>query len=132
MENYNQSSQKDENRQSGTVPSWYNLNKPYNERNRQQFGATVSPTGYSFTLGEEGADQTPGQNDHKYGERSSQRPAQYSAPDDDNLDDDDLDEEDTLDLDGLDEEEEELNASMHRQNYSSRRNGAYNDAQLTF
>lgn len=87
MENYNQPSHREENRQSGTVPSWYNLNRPYNEHNRQQF----PDMGNHLAFGEDDHDQQPGQSDRNKEERLAQRPAQYNAPDEDDLDDDDPD-----------------------------------------
>ncbi len=123
MENYNQPSQKDENRQSST-----SQNQNPSDPNRQQYDEqerNVGTTGYGTT-------QQSG-NDRNYTDGSTQRPNQYSSsPEEDELDeeveDDEMEDNDTG-MDGTDDldDDDERDSSATRQ-----RDSDYDNTESTF
>lgn len=121
MENYNQPTQRDENRQSGTSQ---NLNEPNRHQQQEERERNVGTTGYGN--GQQSGNQSG--NDRTYNDGSAQRPNQYnSSPEDNELDDveeedGDMEDNDTG-LDGMDDldDDDERDSSATRQNSSSQR-----------
>lgn len=124
MENYNQSSQNDENRPSGTTPNQYGNQQDRGQR--MQIDEHQSPTiddDTRYDTDQRSSDLID--SDRDYSEGSSQRPNQYSnsmAPGDqeDDMDDDDksatdMDDEedmdDDMDMDSEDDAEQDSSAT---------------------
>jgi|GEM_PF-6713788 len=115
MENYNQSSPKDENRRSGTMPNQYGRqNQPGSDRNQRQ--STEMDDDRIMRRG-----TTSSGYDHPQSSGPSDRPNQQSALYNAGNDDlDDLERADDLDKDLTEVNDLEDGASTMRQNYSNR------------